>query len=194
MEQLEMIYPENRLASPPAVRMAEGYVLRQYRPEDLEAYCALMAAAGFKGWDREKVEGIVYSYQLPQGFFLAEHRDTGALAATAMSSHTPSRRHPGGGQLSWVAAHPDHRGKHLGRAVTVAALRRHISAGYRRIFLSTGEGRLPAVKTYLRVGYEPFLFAPDMPERWRKACEALDWPYTPQAWPSAPYDEADGTD
>jgi mycothiol synthase len=60
---------------------------------------------------------------------------------------------------------------------------RFFQAGYRRIYLKTEDFRLPALKTYLRLGYEPLLYAPDMPERWRAICNRLGWPYTPEAWP-----------
>jgi hypothetical protein len=32
------------------------------------------------------------------------------------------------------------------------------------------------------LGYVPFLYLPEMAERWRAICALLDWPYTPEAW------------
>jgi mycothiol synthase len=71
----------------------------------------------------------------------------------------------------------------LGTAVCAAATARLLSAGYGRIYLQTDDWRLPALLTYLRLGYVPFLYAADMPSRWQSVCEALGWPYTPEAWP-----------
>ena len=41
-----------------------------------------------------------------------------------------------------------------------------IRAGYRRVYLSTDDFRLPALKVYLTVGFEPLMYADDMPARW----------------------------
>ncbi|MBC8103372.1 MAG: GNAT family N-acetyltransferase [Cytophagales bacterium] len=43
---------------------------------------------------------------------------TGQIVATAQATHAPTERHPEGGEIGWVAAHPEHRGKGLGRAVS----------------------------------------------------------------------------
>jgi hypothetical protein len=40
------------------------------------------------------------------------------------------------------------------------------------------------LKTYLKLGYFPFLYLPDMAERWRVICVPLGWPFTPAAWRS----------
>jgi mycothiol synthase len=41
---------------------------------------------------------------------------------------------------------------------------------------------LAAIKIYLKLGYVPFLYAPEMPERWQQVCAALGWAYTPETW------------
>jgi mycothiol synthase len=105
---------------------------------------------------------------LPRGFFLAVHQETGVLAASAMATHCPMPMHPFGGELGWVAGHPGHAGKGLGLVVCAAALRRFLDAGYERIYLKTDDWRLPALKTYLKLGFEPFLFQAGMAERWKK--------------------------
>jgi mycothiol synthase len=38
--------------------------------------------------------------------------------------------------------------------------------GYRHIHLDTEDWRLPALKIYLRLGYKPLLYAPDMATCW----------------------------
>jgi RimJ/RimL family protein N-acetyltransferase len=73
----------------------------------------------------------------------------------------------------------DHAGKKLGRVVCAAATARFLRAGYRRIYLKTDDWRLPAIVTYLRLGYVPLLYAPDMAERWQAVHARLNWPYAP---------------
>jgi mycothiol synthase len=174
-EQLRMVWPQSLLSAPPSPSLPEGYLVRSYTEADEAAYLALMAKAGFDGWDHDRLRRTMESV-LPDGFFLIAHAPTGRLAATAMSTHRPTELHPYGGELGWVAGDPDHRGKGLGLAVCAAATARFIRAGYRNIYLRTDDWRLAAIKTYLRLGYEPFLFRDDMAERWRRVCGRLRWP------------------
>jgi len=165
--QLQMIWPERLLTSPPAVAVPEGYAMRQWAEADADAYVALMMKAGFQSWSREQLAQTLPSV-LPGGFFVVEHAATGALVATAMARHRPIEGHPFGGELSWVAADPEHKGRGLGMAVSAAVVARFLRAGYRRIYLLTDDHRLAAIKVYLRLGFEPFLARDDMAKRWER--------------------------
>lgn len=112
---------------------------------------------------------------LPGGFFVIEYGATGSLVAAAMATHGASEMHPFGGELGWVAADPDHKGKRLGLAVSAAATRRFLACGYTEIYLKTDDFRLPAIKTYLRLGYEPLPFCDGMSERWEQVRKKLRW-------------------
>ena len=179
--QLQMVWPQSRLDSPPEVPLAAGYELRTFRPGDEEAYIRLMERAGFDGWTVERLAASMRPV-LPGGFIVIVHTATGALVVTARSEHKPRDDYPFGGAIGWVAADPDHRGKGLGAAATAAATARLIQASYRNIYLLTDDWRLPAIKTYLRLGYVPRLFQPDILGRWREVCEKLNWPITPDDW------------
>jgi mycothiol synthase len=185
-QQLQMLWPARLLAAPPAVNVPAGYRLRTFTGGDLEGYLALLHGAGFTGFTPESAAEWARR-TLPDGLFVIEHEETGAPAASAMATHNPTELHPNGGELGWVAGSAAHSGKGLGMAVCMAVIRRYREAGYRRIYLKTDDWRLPALKIYLKMGFAPFLFMWDMPERWRAACEALGRPYTPEEWPSVPY-------
>ncbi|MFO7959271.1 MAG: GNAT family N-acetyltransferase [Candidatus Brocadiia bacterium] len=172
--QLHMVWSEERLDSPPEPEVPSGYELRQYRAEDRQQYLDLMHRAGFGDFDEERLDRMLRSV-LPDGFFVVEHKGSGRVVATAMAVHSPKELHPHGGELGWVAGDPDHSGKHLGMAVCAAVVRRFIRAGYRRIYLQTDDHRLPAVKTYLRLGFEPLYYRDDMEDRWSAVCEQLGW-------------------
>ena len=164
--QLQMVWPEKLLDSPPEPRLPEGYRMRQYRPEDEQGYVELMASAGFQGWGTERLQRM-RDRVIPGGFFVVEHLTSGRIVATAMAVHDANALHPEGGELGWVAADPQHSGKGLGKAVCAAVTARFIAAGYREIFLRTDDFRLPALKIYLKLGYQPFPYAEGMEERWR---------------------------
>ena len=167
-----MIWPAEKLIARPAWPAPAGYALRTYTASDEGGHVALMRAAGFADWDVEKTRAA-----LPQcisgGFFVITHEATGALVATAVAIRNPMEGHPSGGELGWVAGDPEHVGKGLGRAVCAAATRRFLETGYSDIFLRTDDHRLAAIKTYLKLGYVPLLFAPDMRERWQEVLRQL---------------------
>jgi len=174
--QLEMIWPAHLLEAKLPVSVASGYALRVARSGDEPAFFRLMALAGFADWNMEVLKPWLMKI-LPDGWFVVIHEQSGELVATTMATHNPSDLHPFGGELGWVAAHPSHTGKGLGLAVCAAVTARFLRAGYRNIYLKTDDFRLPAIKTYLKLGFVPFLeVAADHPGRWQTVCEKLNWP------------------
>lgn len=188
-KQLQMLWPEERRGTPPHVSVAAGYSLRTFRDGEMAAYLQLAHAAGFESFDEESVSGDM-TRNLPGGFFVVEADATGELVASAMAQHVPDEMHPEGGVLGWVMGLPTHSGKGLGLTVCAAVSARLLSAGYQRMYLKTDEFRLPALKTYFKLGWVPFLFAAGMKERWRDVCEKLSWPFAPEGWPGLERREA----
>ena len=80
------------------------------------------------------------------------------------------------GMLHYVGALPGHQGRHLGYWVCLAALWRMREDARRGAWLSTDDFRLPAIKTYLRLGFAPLLFHDNQRERWPRVFEALGQP------------------
>lgn len=178
-----MVWPERLLSAPPSVSVSEGYALRIYAPGDDNGFFELMDRAGFPGWNPPILQSWLQKV-LPGGFYFAVERNGETLAATAMACHNPSPLHPFGGTLSCVAVAPEHRGRGLGRTVSAAATRRLLNGGYTDIYMETDDWRLPAISIYLKMGWVPFLFQPDMPGRWRAVSEKLAWPYSTDSWPA----------
>ncbi|MBN2304936.1 MAG: GNAT family N-acetyltransferase [Anaerolineae bacterium] len=181
--QLQMVWPEHLLSAPPAVHLPDGYTLRTYQPGDEARFLEIMVLAGWPEWNAGKLR--TYKARiLPDGWFMAVHAASDTIVATAMAIHNHSDQHPFGGELGWVGTDPVHTGQGLGTAVSAAVTARLIAGGYRNIHLYTEHWRLPALKIYLKLGYVPFLYLPEMPERWRAICAELDWPFTPDQWRS----------
>jgi mycothiol synthase len=176
--QLQMVWPERLLSAPPVARLVAGYGLRTYRPGDEPRFFRLMELAGWSGWDSEKLRPSL-SRILPDGWFMAVHEPSGEIVATAMALHNYSCLQPFQGNLGWLAGDPAHAGHGLGSAVSAAVTARLISAGYRDIRLGTEDFRLAAIRIYLKLGYVPALYRPEMLERWQAICGALNWPFSP---------------
>jgi mycothiol synthase len=179
-----MVWPEHLLDAPPSVAPPPGYRLRTYRQGDEPRFYQIMGLAGWPGWNDGKLQPWI-SRLLPGGWFLAVHQESNETVASAMALHSHSELHPFGGELGWLAGDPAHAGRGLGLVVSAAVTTRFIAAGYRNIHLYTEDWRLPALKTYLKLGYVPFLFSPEMPERWQAICTQLQWPFTPETWKSS---------
>ena len=69
-------------------------------------------------------------------------------------------------EVGWVACHPCHAGKGLGRAATAAAVQAALTLERRPIVLKTDDHRIAAVKSYLRLGFVPEYGHPTYPSRW----------------------------
>ena len=179
--QLRMVWPAHRLRNPPTVLPPLGYTLRLYRPGDEEPFYRLMALAGWPGWDQERLRPW-QTRMLPGGWFLMVHEESGEVVATAMALRDQGEFGRPGGELGWLACVPAHRGRGLGLVVSAAVTSRLIEEGYRHLHLYTEDWRLAAIKTYLKLGYRPFLYLPEMVERWRVVCGQLGWPFTPEVW------------
>lgn len=147
------------------------------------SFYEVMGLAGWAGWNDDVLEPSLAKI-LPNGWFMAIHEKTKEIVATAMALHNYKGTYLFGGELGWLAGDPAHAGKGLGIAVSAAATARFMDAGYRKIHLFTEDFRLAALKTYLTLGYVPFLYAPDMQDRWRAVCRRLGWAYTPDEWRS----------
>jgi mycothiol synthase len=72
-----------------------------------------------------------------------------------------------------VAVDPMHRSHGLGKALTVAVLRRFRERGFRRAVLQTDDFRLPAIRLYLGFGFRPSMTHESHPGRWREIYRQL---------------------
>lgn len=172
MPQLKMIF-DAETTPMPELAVAEGFRLRTIADSELELYNELRVSVGFPAWEPDylqKFRGKV----LPDAMFLIEEISTGRFAASATAEKTDMQDHTELGVLGWVMAHPDFRGRHLGRSVSVAAMHRLYESGYRAFSLLTDDFRLAAVKTYLKLGWKPWLYLEEMEGRWRALAETFN--------------------
>jgi len=183
LPQLRMIWPENLISHPPEVNLPSGYSIRVYLPGDDARFFEIMELAGWDGWNEEMLQPWLAKI-LPDGWFMVIDEKTDEIVATAMALHNYKGTYPFWGDLGWLAVDPGHGGKGLGLNVSAAVTSRFIEGGYRKIQLFTEDYRLPALKTYLKLGYIPSLYTGGMLERWEAICTKLDWQFTPNRWDS----------
>jgi len=170
LPQLKMRF--NKFDSLPEVKLPEGYSLRTFQAGDEDNWVEVLNATGQLGeWNREKVKGWLEGERriIEEGTFFITFK--WRPVATACTVHpTPSESRP---ELGWVSASPDHQGKGLGYQVSLAVLHFMKKKGYPETFLQTDDHRLPALKTYLKLGFEPEITHESHPGRWKAVYEKL---------------------
>lgn len=166
-QQLEMVRSSGTQPAIPA--LPSGYLLRQYKEPDRASYWRLFAEV-FK--TRNRLDDL-RSASLPGGFHVIEDTASGDVVASAVAAEYPRAGHLEPGSLQWVMTDPLQTGKGLGKAVVAAATGTLAARGYRRVYLSTDDWRLPAIHVYLELGWKPLLHTPDMKDRWMAVYERL---------------------
>lgn len=148
----------------PDPEIPEGLALRTFRAGDEAGWAKLMTGA-IGAWDEESTARQFLGERgvSVDGVFLLV--TGGQFVATATDKRLPASDT---GYLHMVAVTPLYRGKHLGRCISIAALRHMKERGCREAVLDTDDHRLPAVHTYLRLGFVPEYVEADHAERWRK--------------------------
>lgn len=77
------------------------------------------------------------------------------------------------GYIHMVACHEAARGKGYGTLLNNVALNTLKNEGMQTAYLTTDDWRIPAIKSYLRAGFEPDVSTEDFKERWNKINEQL---------------------
>ncbi len=179
--QLRMVWPPDRLDASVSLRLPEGCLLRTYQPGDEPDFFRVMELAGWPGWNEARLAPWRPRI-LAGGWFMITSEDTRQIVGTIMALRDMAEFGRLGGELGWLAVDPAYTGKGLGLILSSVVTARFIKEGYRNIHLYTEHYRLPAIKTYLKLGYLPYLYLPEMAERWQTICGQLNWPFEPAKW------------
>jgi len=169
MQQLAMVHPAPE--SVPAPAPPEGVALRTFAAGDERAWADIINTVDLGGpidvgGVRRTLTGLPCFD--PQGLFLAHDAASGRPLATA-AVWRPVDCGRMRQSLHMVAARPDAAGRGLGRLVCQAVVHYAGSRGRREMVLTTDDHRLPAIATYLRLGWLPRRYhrGEDHAERWR---------------------------
>ena len=152
----------------PQLVIPDGYELRTLTAGDGAAWTALLDRNGeLDPWTLERSAPYFApgsTMVLDGSFFVTR---AGEPVATAQLHLHPDDSYAPTPELGWVAASPEHQGHGLGYVACLAVLHQAAAAGHDRIFLMTDDNRLPAIVTYLRLGFEPWMVDPTAPDRWQ---------------------------
>lgn len=171
MAQLRMRFrsiPEEYVA----FSLPEEYTLTTFNPE-----------TDIMGWIETCADGLNTGSWTPADFQRAMLEPDGIvpeqifvvkdLVGRVVATATAWLQAPGKGYLHMVSARPECRGQHLGAVVVQAVMEWFSDHDVTEIFLWTDDFRLPAIKTYLHIGFLPVLYDFDMAKRWNAIYEKL---------------------
>ncbi len=171
MLQRRDLFPPD-LEQLPEIQIPEGYAVRSYRPGD-EIHWARIIDASFGGnRSAEDVkEEIVNKPQFtPEGLFFATCQGEPVGTACAWRGKPEETEV---GQLHMVGVEPEHQGHRLGKLVSICVLHFLKKHSFSMAMLDTDDERLPAVKTYLNLGFRPVYRDDSHPGRWKAVSENL---------------------
>ena len=157
--QLKMFRPP---ALPlPEISLPAGFSIRAMRPgeESAWSYCCL-GEFGIERVSPEGFEAKIGDIPISEVFYIcADGRPVGTATAQ-LKDGMPF--------LHYIAVHPDWRGNGLAKPLIATVLQRHSALGRAALgcSLTTDDPRLPAINTYVKMGYRPVLWSDDAAQRW----------------------------
>ena len=136
--------------------------------------------------DEERFKREIYDFRdiVPEEdvWFLDYHGEHIGTATSFVHKNT------GAGDMHWVGIKADFRGKGLSKYLSWIVQKTLRDRGVPYVSLTTGEGRVAAVKAYLTAGFVPVEYAEGMVSRWEKVLETYHIDEIEMVWEDAsPY-------
>jgi len=161
MEQLAMRWGKSPLPIDPPPPL--GITIRTYAEADREALKDTLIPLTEKRYDDAELNNIIIhkpGVRL-EGIFLAE--ENGEIVGTTTGYFNGDGI---SGTLHMVSVLPKANGKGLGKVLCQHAMQYLTKNGCDEVVLNTDDFRLPAIKTYLRLGFKPIIASEEMQARW----------------------------
>ncbi|MDE0482146.1 MAG: GNAT family N-acetyltransferase [Candidatus Poribacteria bacterium] len=172
--QLRMVRPN--LDNLPKLELPDGYGLRSYQEGD-EGHWANIISDSFGGRERTaedtRSEITGRDVFVPDGLYFVTHQDIPVGTACAWRQ---SVEETDVGYVHMVGVLGEHTGHKLGKWVSLAVLYYFRDNGFSCSMLDTDDFRIPAIKTYLNLGFVPVYVDDTQPERWVEILNKLKLP------------------
>lgn len=129
-----------------------GYILRTYEEGDMPALVATLADSFREYWDDARVARELTAAPDVQTVHVVAHGDR--VVGTASSRFVPAR-YPDAGYVHWVGVASDHLRRGIASALLMRVLHEFRERGYPAAVLETDDFRIPAIRSYLKLGFIP---------------------------------------
>ncbi|MDO4618245.1 MAG: GNAT family N-acetyltransferase [Clostridia bacterium] len=158
----------DNLENLPEIVLPEGVTLKTHKEGMEKDWEALIEASFGTHYSFETMLTNWKGYAPDCVFYMVKD---GKLISTA--SAVENADFEGEGWLHMVGTHPESRGLGAGKIATLAVLHSFKDRGYKSVVLSTDDERIPAIATYLKLGFKP-IFTDDTHEgRWAKVMQQI---------------------
>lgn len=165
----KLVMKKEMLSDLPAFHCPAGYRLTSFQPEDERNWEDLIRHS----FTREvkfvdKISDHVPLYSDRLLFICRGDQPVATATAWELSSGDPKRWY-----LHMVGVLPEYSGKGLGYAVSLAVLHKIRESGGAAASLETDDFRLPAIRIYLKLGFQPVYLDDSHPGRWDRILQRL---------------------
>ena len=172
--QLRMVRPN--LENLPELELPAGYGMRTYCKGD-EVHWARIISDSFGGRERtaQDTENEITGRDvfIADGLYFATHLGVPVGTACAWRQSVDEKDV---GYVHMVGVVAEHTGHKLGKWVSLAVLSYFRDNGFKCSMLDTDDFRMPAIKTYLNLGFIPVYVEEGQPKRWSDIFEKLGLP------------------
>jgi ribosomal protein S18 acetylase RimI-like enzyme len=174
LPDVDVILFHRDLRQAPSFALPHGYQMRFYRPGDLKTWLRIQATDPFFVPTAETFAEALPgddAYLAERVMFLvdSEGGEIGNITAWNTAQFTGQEI----GQICWVALVPEARGLGLGKPLLSAACAALRERGYTQAFVDTNMRRIPALRLYMRFGFEPYLRSETEETAWRTITASL---------------------
>jgi len=146
------------------------YVIRVANLDDAPAIGRVLTSAFGEEWSVDRVLRDLLKAADVRRTYIVEGPE--GIVATASAQTVPDRW-PNSGVIHWVGADPAVAGRGFGYAVSLAVLHDHREAGHRDAYLLTDDFRKPAIRTYIKLGFQPVYNTSEAEARWSELAMEL---------------------
>ena len=165
------------LKSLPKLELPSSYGIRTYRKGD-EGHWARIISDSFGGRERtaQDTQNEITGRDVfvPDGLYFATHQEIPVGTACAWRQSIDETEV---GYVHMVGVVAEHTGHKLGKWVSLAVLHYFRDNGFTSAMLDTDDFRIPAVKTYLNLGFIPVYVEAGQQQRWHDIFEKLKLPH-----------------
>jgi mycothiol synthase len=144
-----------------------GYTLRTFADGDMPSLIATLADSFHEYWDEARVARELTAAADVQTVYVVAHGDR--VVGTASSRYVPER-YPDAGYIHWVGVSSEHLRRGIASALLVRILHEFLERGYPSAVLETDDFRIPAIRSYMKLGFVPIydVRGEDHRGRWSK--------------------------
>ncbi|TVY01367.1 GNAT family N-acetyltransferase [Cohnella terricola] len=168
----KLIMRKQSLDDLPAFHCPTGFRLRPFLPGDERNWEELIRHSFIREVKFSHKIGDCVPFYADRLLFICK----GNIPVATATAWETAEREIDSWFLHMVGVHPDYSGRGLGFAASLAALHKMKECGGRTAFLETDDFRLPAIRIYLKLGFEPVYRDESHPERWAKLLALTDYP------------------